>query len=403
MTTARARRLLILASGLGHFGWGAVLPYQYIYASQTRGWGPLFGALAASLFSVGALLGSPVLGHLTGSLAPHRILLVAWATAIAGTFGMVLAADPVTFAISCLVFGFGTIGSGPPKSVLLLRWSSGEDQRRAFAYRFTAESVGLALGALISGMLVDLSRPSGMVVSYLMVVVSLLIGSAIALLAARAAPAESLSVSGRADHPSMLRSIGSMIAIPPLRWLAVLIVCLSLAFYAPFEAGLPAYALTVLHMPARAVGWAAAANCLAIAALQPFMLRATRGRQPARLMMVVGGIWVLCWIVLGAAASVHGAAVYLFVGIFAVFAVGETIFTPILNPLVAQLSSPAILGASIGTFAALLTTFSAVGPLVAGTVLGHGLPQVFIGLHLLISVFAVYAAVRLHRLLPRTG
>ena len=51
----RRPRLLILASSLAMLGWGSVLPYQYAYAANTRGWGNLVAAAASSLFSVGAL------------------------------------------------------------------------------------------------------------------------------------------------------------------------------------------------------------------------------------------------------------------------------------------------------------------------------------------------------------
>ena len=49
-------RLLILGSAIGSLGWGAVLPYQYAYAADTRGWGAMVAAAASSLFSVGALV-----------------------------------------------------------------------------------------------------------------------------------------------------------------------------------------------------------------------------------------------------------------------------------------------------------------------------------------------------------
>ena len=37
-------RLLVLASAVSMLGWGAILPYQYAYAANTRGWGGLVAA-----------------------------------------------------------------------------------------------------------------------------------------------------------------------------------------------------------------------------------------------------------------------------------------------------------------------------------------------------------------------
>jgi hypothetical protein len=53
-------------------------------------------------------------------------------------------------------------------------------------------------------------------------------------------------------------------------------------------------------------------------------------------------------------------------------------------------------------FTALQTGVSAVGPLVAGVILGAGLGALFVGLHVGISLLAVLAAWRLRRTL-RTG
>lgn len=391
---------LIVAAALGHFGWGTILPYQYVYASETRGWGSIVGALASSLFSVGALVAAPVAGRLTDRRRPASILISAQTVAACGTIGMLVANNAWTFCASSFVFGCGMTGASPAKSVLVLRWASGGDRRRVFAYRFTGESVGMALGALASGAFVDLSRPGGMTMSYVTACVALGLAALFVAVAARRARNRAGSDEVRTPNRVSLRSaIKQILAVRPLRWVAVITVSLSLAFYAQFGAGLPAYALSVLHVDEMMIGLGAAVNCATIVALQFVMLKVTANRQPGPMLILVGGIWVLCWSLLGLAPNWPGVSTLIFVSLYGVFAVGETIFAPILNPLVAQLAPPAIAGATLGTFAALQTTFSAVGPLVAGVLLGGGLPEAFVGLHLAISVTAVVAAWRLHRLL----
>ena len=74
-------------------------------------------------------------------------------------------------------------------------------------------------------------------------------------------------------------------------------------------------------------------------------------------------------------------------------------YSPVLNPLTAALAPQGMVGQTLGTFAALQTTFSAIGPLVAGALLGAGLAGSFLALHLGISVVAVYAAWRLRRVM----
>jgi hypothetical protein len=180
-------------------------------------------------------------------------------------------------------------------------------------------------------------------------------------------------------------------------------VTLALGFYAQFESGLPAYALTVLHVDEETIGLAAAVNSIVIVALQFIVVRLTARRGSASLLMVVGGIWTMAWLVLSVAQLRPEIAATIFVTTFGIFAVGETMYAPILNPLTASLAPSGLVGTTLGTFTALQTTFSALGPLVAGALLGAGLPSGFLGLHLSISLLALYAAWRLRATLRRTG
>ena len=93
-----------------------------------------------------------------------------------------------------------------------------------------------------------------------------------------------------------IEALRRIFAVPALRWTAVVAVALALGFYAQFESGLPAYALTVLDVDESAIGLAAAVNCVVIVALQVVVVRrhrAAQRRQPAhgrrrRLDAVVG-------------------------------------------------------------------------------------------------------------------
>ena len=118
----------------------------------------------------------------------------------------------------------------------------------------------------------------------------------------------------------------------------------------------------------------------------------------------MGAIWTASWLLLALASQAPGLATVLFVTTFAVFAVGETMYAPILNPLTASLAPQGMVGTTLGVFTALQTGVSAVGPLVAGVILGAGLGGLFVGLHVGISVLAVLAAWRLrHTLRARSA
>lgn len=427
-------KLLVLASAIGMLGWGAVLPYQYAYAADTLGWGALVAAGASSLFSVGALVAAPLAGRLSDRFNPVHVAVAAQLIGALGVGSLMFVDEPGFFLAGMLVFGLGLSAAVPAKQVLALQWSSGDDRRKVFAYKFTGESLGMAAGAFLAGQIIDLDRADGLDLGFAMAAAGFVLSSVIIALAGRGArvPSEfametasgsrattgSVMATGSIGaieaatgaiaviddderraakrHRSVVRTI---FATPALRWTAVVTITLALGFYAQFEAGLPAYGITVLDVDPSAIGMAAAVNCIVIVALQVVVVRLTAKRSAPVLLMAVGAIWVVAWLVLSAAQFAPGVASALFVMTFGIFAVGETIYSPVLNPLTAQLAPKGMVGQTLGTIAALQTAFSAAGPLVAGVLLGAGLADAFLGLHLVVSVVAVFAAWRIKRAL----
>lgn len=394
-------KLLVLASSIGMLGWGAVLPFQYAYAADTRGWGSFVAAAASSLFSIGALVAAPIAGRLSDRVNPVTVAVLAQLLGALGIGALVLADSSAAFLAGMFVFGLGLTGAVPAKQVLVLQWVPSTERRKIFAYKFTGEALGMAAGAYIAGHLVNLADPQGLDFGFLTAAAGFTISSAIIGLAGRGAGGhpESDVVTEVPAAASSRESLRAIFASPALRWTAVITVTLALGFYAQFESGLPAYAITVLDVDTSAVGTAAAVNAIVIVALQVVVVRLTANRSAPTLLMAVGAIWVASWIVLSMAQVAPGVASALFVMTYGIFAVGETMYSPVLNPLTASLAPAGMVGQTLGIFAALQTTFSALGPLVAGALLGAGLVSGFLGLHIVISLLAVYAAWRLRRVL----
>ena len=388
-------KLLVLASSLGMLGWGAVLPYQYAYAADTRGWGAFVAAAASSLFSIGALVAAPVAGRLSDRFNPVTVAVLSQLLGALGVGALVLADSSTSFLVGMFVFGLGLTAAVPAKQVLVLRWVDGSDRRRIFAYKFTGEALGMAAGAYVAGHLVNLTHADGLDIGFLTAAAGFAISSLIIALAGRGADLHAGIDADVDARPSARGSVRAVFATPALRWTAVVTVALALGFYAQFESGLPAYGITVLDVDTAAIGSAAAVNAIIIVVLQVIVVRLTARRSAPTLLMAVGGIWVLSWLVLSTAQLAPGVASALFVTTYGIFAVGETMYSPVLSPLTASLAPRGMVGQTLGTFAALQTTFSALGPLVAGALLGAGLTNGFLGLHVGISLLAVYAAWRL--------
>jgi MFS family permease len=392
-------RLLVLASTVSMLGWGSILPYQYAYAANTRGWGGLVAAAAASLFSVGALLAAPIGGRLADRFDPARVAVIAKVVAAAATAFLIVAGTPVLFLAGMFVFGAGITAAQPAQTVLVLRWVGSADRRRVFAMVFTGAAVGMAIGAFTAGYLVDLTRIDGMWTAFATAAIGFLISATLIGIAGRGAPADEVPAPEDAPSAATGSAIKVILATPALRWTAVITVALALGFYAQFESGLPAYAITVLGVPARTIGTASAVNCLVIVVLQMAVVKWTAKRSAPSLLVAVGLIWVLSWLLLAASSLVPELASTMFVVVFGVFAVGETMYAPVLNPLTASLAPSGMVGSTLGIFAALQTGVSAAGPMLAGVALSTGRGSLFVGVHVGISLVAVFAALRLRSLL----
>jgi len=392
-------RLLVLASTVSMLGWGAILPYQYAYAANTRHWGGLVAAAASSLFSVGALLAAPVGGRLADRFNPAAVVVVAQIFAAVASGFLILAGSPMLFLLGMFVFGAGISAAIPVETILVLRWVEPADRRKVFALLSTGSAIGMAIGAFTAGYLVDLTAVNGMWPAFATAAIGFLISATMIGIAGRGAPADEVSSPQGAPHGSAGAAIRIILATPALRWTAVITVTLALGFYAQFESGLPAYAITVLGVSERTIGTASAVNCLVIVALQMAVMKWTARRSAPSLLVVVGSIWVFSWLLLAAASFLPMLAGAMFVGVFGVFAVGETMYAPVLNPLTACLAPSGMVGTTLGIFAALQTGVSAAGPLLAGVALSAGRGSLFVGVHVGISLIAVFAALRLRFLL----
>jgi MFS family permease len=144
------------------------------------------------------------------------------------------------------------------------------------------------------------------------------------------------------------------------------------------------------------VGTAAAVNCLVIVALQWLVVKATGKHPGALLLVVVAGVWTLTWLTLESALFTSAqTASLVFVFAFGLFAVGETMYAPVLSPLAAAIAPEGMVGTTLGALAALRTGISAAGPLVAGLLISQHLPHLFVLLHVAINAAALAVAWRL--------
>jgi MFS family permease len=172
--------------------------------------------------------------------------------------------------------------------------------------------------------------------------------------------------------------------------------------YAQFNAAFPAFATREGGISAGALGLAFAVNTLGVALLQLPVLRLAQGRRRTACIALVFSLFAATWAVtlvageLGAGA----AAVSLFATAALVFALGETLMSPAVAPLVNDLASDRLRGRYNAVYTLALTTGFMLGPVVAGVALGAGYPTAFFLALITACGVGAIVALRLSRRLP---
>ena len=167
----------------------------------------------------------------------------------------------------------------------------------------------------------------------------------------------------------------TVLRAPGVRWMLAVTVLLTLACYAQFDSGLPAYALSVLDVPPATLGTAVAVNAVLVAVLTAPVVKATRKVAPARLLATCGLVWIGVWLVLATADAARGPRPAAFViGGYALFSIGETMLAPVLTPLAAALAPEGATGRTLAAMTGAQTLATAVGPGLSGALLGLGTP-----------------------------
>ncbi|HEX2901854.1 MAG TPA: MFS transporter [Jatrophihabitans sp.] len=398
MRTALGRTIVLLSGGaLATAGWGAVFPFLFADIADARHLGAGVAAATFTAFALGSILAAPVAGSLADRTNPVRVAVLARLALAAFTGALVLVGDPLLIWLIAAGFGASLALAQPAIQVLLLGMAPAEKRRDVFAWQFIALNLAAAAGAAVGGQLVDLSSRQGMVGVYAVAVVAALASAGIVGWAGRGQAATGPAVE---SAPGESVSYLAVLRLRPVRWLLAVALLITLACYAQYDAGLPAYVLKATSVQPAALGSAVALNAVLVAVLTGPVVAFTRHRAGTSLLAVCAAIWVLCWLVFGLPLFVHGRdTAFVLIG-FAIMSMGETMMAPILSPLAAALAPDGAAGRTMASVTGASTIATAIGPVLSSGLLGIGHPGGFILLQVGCCVAAGATALRLGRLMP---
>ncbi|WP_133890878.1 MFS transporter [Streptomyces sp. BK208] len=390
-----AMRRIHVGNALSAFGLGFTVPYLYVYVAQVRGLGSVTAGLVLAVFAVAALIALPFAGRAIVRRGPLPVLLVALVTAALGAMSLGLSASAGTVLASAAALGAGQAVMQPALATMIVDCSTTETRSRAFAMQFFLQNLGLGVGGLIGGHLVDTTSASSFTLLFAIEALMFLVLTAV-MATVRVPRAPRIEAApGQTGGGSWKQLLGNKAMVQ----LCVLGFVLFFACYGQFESGLSAYGVEAVGISTSALGTALAANTLMIVVAQFLVLKFVERRKRSRVIASVGLIWAVAWAVAGYAGLGHGSqtmATAAFISTYALFGLGEAMLSPTLAPLVADLAPTGLAGQYNSAFALVKQLALAVGPAVGGP-LGASLHGPYIVAFLLFSLGITGLAVRLGR------
>jgi MFS family permease len=372
-------RWLLSTVAVQTLGRGLTLPFTVIYLHEVRGIGLGLSGLLMSLIAVFALAVTAPGGSLTDRLGARVMLLLATTAQLVGCVILAFATTPLTVALAFLFIGFNFGISWPAFNALIAAVVDGPARQQYFGINFALVNLGIGLGGVIGGIVVDVDRPATFTAIFLADAASMLVPIALLLGPLR-------HVHGRADAPEHASdepgSYAAILRQPSVLWLTLLTFVATFVGYGQIEAGMPAFARGVADVSTGVIGIAFAVNTAVIVGLQFFVLRRISGKRRTRVFMVMSALWAVSWVALGLGGLVpgsvaSGAAVLIFMGLFAL---GETMLQPTVPAITNDLAPDHLRGRYNAISSGAFQSGAILGPVVAGVLLQHALAEAYIAM-----------------------
>ncbi|MEW2161386.1 MFS transporter [Streptomyces sp. NPDC007084] len=390
-----AMRRIHVGNALSAFGLGFTVPFLYVYVAQVRGLGSMTAGIVLAVFAVAALVVLPFAGRAIVRRGPLPVLLVALLTAALGALSLGLASGATTVLLSAAALGAGQAVMQPALATMIVDCSTAETRSRAFAMQFFLQNLGLGVGGLIGGHIVDTSRAGSFTLLFAIEAAMFLL-LVVIMATVRMPRAPRIGESApRGKGGDWKQLLGNRAMVQ----LSVLGFVLFFACYGQFESGLSAYGVEAAGISTSALGTAMAANTAMIVVAQFAVLKFVERRKRSRVIAAVGLIWAVAWLAAGYAGLGHGSqtmATAAFVSTYALFGLGEAMLSPTVAPLVADLAPTGMAGQYNSAFALVKQLALAIGPAVGGP-MGASLHGPYVAVFLLFSLGITFLAVRLGR------
>ncbi|MGW0213072.1 MFS transporter [Micromonospora chokoriensis] len=394
-----ARRILV-GTLLSAIGRGLTLPFLFIYLTDVRGLTDARAGLVIGWYGVVTLALSPLGGTLIDRFGARRVVVPCLLIEAVGTGSLALVNSTGSALLVMTVVAVGSSAIWSGQNTILASLTDDGERQRVFGLNFALLNLGIGIGGMTSGAIVDTTRPGTFQTIYLLDAVTYLMPAIILL----TLPGVGHRLGSRTgvDEPSPGGYL-TVLRDRPFRRLVIFGLILTTCGYAQIEVGFAAYAVRVAQVETRVVAWALAANTVMIVLAQLLVIRRIEGRSRTRALAVVGAVFATAWLVLGAAGLVSGEnallAALCVVACSAIFGFGETMLSPVMPAITNALATDELRGRYNAMSSMIFGISGVIGPVTAGPLIGAADGKVWVATVVGGCLVASLVALSLRRLL----
>ncbi len=319
----------------GCVGMGLTLSMTIVYVHNVRHHSVAF---ATALMAAGAIVGiliNPISGTLVDRLGPGVMIMT---SSLMGSLSLTFlafskSAGQLTFSALFLALFAG--GGWGPGATLLSRLVPPELRQRAFGLNFMFVNLGIGCGTLFAALIVDIHHPFSFTLLYLINAVVGLVSASIFFTIRQFAKA----VPEVHDPETAGEGWREVWQDKTFRTFLLCGVLLMVGGYGSQESGYSLYVVNNLNLSIHYIGLILFFNTLTIVASQLFILNKIQGRSRMKVLATVALLWAFFWFVLGSVRGLPlGLTLVMLTISMIIFAVGETLLSPIGGALVNELA-----------------------------------------------------------------
>ena len=391
----RAAKIILIGDAVSALGVGMSMPFMLIYIHQIRGIDMATAGLVLSALALASFVGNPLGGWLSDPLGPRVTLLAGTACSAAGVaaFAWVTTA-PLAFLAAALL-GLGNAIAWPAFDALLATVVAPQQRSAAFAVRHATLNAGIAAGAVVAGLIVDVSHPVTFQAVYLVDAATFLVFIPLLLLIRVPHRQSTSEHHGKPSYRTVLKDRLFLSVVG----LSALLVTVG---FAQYHAAFPGWAGREGGIPASALGVCFAANAATVVLLQLPVLRALSGRRRTTAISLAFAGWAIAWLLalMSGSQGSGWSALGGFVTCMVVFGVAETLLAPTLTAIVNDLAPDHLRGRYNGVSTLGWTTGFFLGPAITGFALGNDAGSALLAALTVACLLGIVWANRLGRSLP---